>query len=79
MELASVELRRMMDSEELKDSNLLVFANKQDMPHAMSCGDITTKLGLHTYTGRQWRIQGCCATSGDCVYEGLDWYYFPFL
>jgi len=24
-------------------------------------------------TNRKWRIQPCCATSGDGLYEGLDW------
>ena len=22
---------------------------------------------------RQWFIQGCCAVTGDGLYEGLDW------
>jgi ADP-ribosylation factor 1/2 len=23
--------------------------------------------------GRDWYIQGCCAPSGDGLYEGIDW------
>ena len=56
-----------------QDADLLVFANKQDLPHAMSAPDLTEKLGLQKLTGRQWYIQACCATSGDGLYEGLDW------
>ena len=59
--------------EELKDADLLVFANKQDLPHAMSAPELTEKLGLQKLTGRQWYIQACCATTGDGLYEGLDW------
>ena len=31
------------------------------------------KLGLHGLRHRQWYIQACCATTGDGLYEGLDW------
>ena len=54
---------------------LLVFANKQDLPNAMSAAEMTDKLGLHGLrpSYRQWYIQACCATTGDGLYEGLDW------
>lgn len=35
-----------MQEDELKDSIILVFANKQDLPNAMSASEITEKLGL---------------------------------
>ncbi len=63
----------MLGEEELRDADVLVYANKQDMPNAMSTTAITEKLNLHSLTTRQWRIQGCCATTGDGLYEGLDW------
>ena len=47
--------------------------DKQDLPHAMSAPELTEKLGLQKLTGRQWYIQACCATTGDGLYEGLDW------
>ncbi|XP_006892631.1 PREDICTED: ADP-ribosylation factor 1-like isoform X2 [Elephantulus edwardii] len=34
---------------------------------------ITDKLGLHSLRHRNWYIQATCATSGDGLYEGLDW------
>ena len=52
---------------------LLVFANKQDLPNAMNAAEITDKLGLHSLRQRQWYIQSTCATSGEGLYEGLDW------
>merc|ERR1711964_768003 len=70
---AREELTKMLGEDEMKDAVLLVFANKQDLPNSMSAADITDKLGLHDMRGRQWFIQSACATTGDGLYEGLDW------
>eukprot|EP01010_Urceolus_cornutus_P001014 NODE_1529_length_864_cov_3098.925153_g1187_i0.p1 GENE.NODE_1529_length_864_cov_3098.925153_g1187_i0~~NODE_1529_length_864_cov_3098.925153_g1187_i0.p1 ORF type:complete len:199 (-),score=42.02 NODE_1529_length_864_cov_3098.925153_g1187_i0:235-831(-) len=67
------ELQKMLAEDELRDAVLLVFANKQDLPNAMSTAEITDKLGLHSLRQRHWFIQGSCATSGEGLYEGLDW------
>ena len=53
---AREELHKMIAEEELKEAVLLVFANKQDLPGAMTCPEITDKLGLHTIRGRTWYI-----------------------
>jgi len=70
---ASEELSKMLSEDELRDAAVLVFANKQDLPNAMSVAEITDKLGLHQMKQRKWYIQSTCATSGDGLYEGLDW------
>ena len=70
---AKEELHRMLGEDELKDAVLLVMANKQDLPGAMTTPDITDKLGLHTIRGRQWYIQATGATTGDGLYGGLVW------
>jgi len=70
---AREELMRMLAEDELRDAILLVFANKQDLPNAMNAAEVTDKLGLHTLRNRNWYIQATCATSGDGLYEGLDW------
>ena len=67
------ELHRMLNEDELRDAILLVFANKQDLPNAMNAAEITDKLGLHSLRQRQWYIQSTCATTGEGLYEGLDW------
>lgn len=67
------ELHKMLGEDELRDAVLLVFANKQDLPQAMSVAEITDKLGLHNIRNRKWYMQATCATSGDGLYEGLDW------
>jgi len=67
------ELHKMLNEDELREAVLLVFANKQDLPNAMSVAEVTDKLGLHSLRYRKWYIQATCATSGDGLYEGLDW------
>ena len=39
----------------------------------MTVPEVTERLGLHQMRGREWFIQGCCALTGDGLYEGLDW------
>ncbi|KAF5855214.1 hypothetical protein ETB97_009659 [Aspergillus alliaceus] len=70
---AREELQRMLNEDELRDALLLVFANKQDLPNAMSPAEITQQLGLQSLTRRPWYIQSTCATTGDGLYEGLEW------
>ena len=73
MEEAGYELRRLLREELLCGAPVLIFANKQDLPNALSTTDITEKMELNTITDRPWYIQGCCATAGDGLYEGVDW------
>ena len=70
---AREELHRMLNEDELRDAVLLVFANKQDLPNAMNAAELTEKLALHSLKQRHWYIQSAIATSGEGLYEGLDW------
>ena len=70
---AREELARMLNEDELRDAVLLVFANKQDLPSAMNATEMTEKLNLNSMRNRNWYIQSTSATSGDGLYEGLDW------
>lgn len=45
-----------LQEDELKDALLLVFANKQDLPNAMSVSEITDKLGLQGMRNREVRM-----------------------
>jgi len=73
MSEAKDELQKMLQEDDLRDALLLVFANKQDLPNALSCADITTALGLGALRNKKWYIQGATATTGNGLYEGLDW------
>ncbi|XP_051270043.1 uncharacterized protein LOC127371334 [Dicentrarchus labrax] len=66
------ELHRMLEEDELRGVALLVFANKQDLPRAMSVGDITEALSL-SGVSQPWFVQSSCAVSGSGLVEGLDW------
>lgn len=70
---AQDELSKMLKEDELRDAILLVFANKQDLPNAMSTSELTEKLGLNQLRNKKWYIQAACATQGNGLYEGLDW------
>ena len=48
------QLQTMLKENELRDVILLVLANKQDLPNAMSVHEITEKLGLNALRDRQW-------------------------
>ena len=73
IDAAREELQKMLQEDELKDSVVLVFANKQDLPNALSAPQVTEALGLHNLRMRKWFIQAACATTGDGLYEGLEW------
>merc|ERR1719258_717484 len=47
IEDAREELTKMLNEEEMRDAVVLVFANKQDLPNAMTAAEVTDKLGLH--------------------------------
>lgn len=44
-----------MSEDELRDAIVLVFANKQDLPNAMSVSEITDALGLRNIRDRTVR------------------------
>ncbi|XP_075945089.1 ADP-ribosylation factor 4-like [Anarhichas minor] len=73
VEESSDELKKMLTEDELKDAIVLVFANKQDLPNALSVSELSDKLGLQTLHHKNWHIQSTCATQGTGLYEGLDW------
>ena len=73
LNLARDELCKLATEDSLAHAAVLVLANKQDLPNALTPAKLTEKLGLHSMRQREWYIQGCCATTGEGLYEGLDW------
>lgn len=67
------ELHKMLNEDELRDAILLVFANKQDLPNAVAAAELTEQLSLPSLRNRKWYIQACVGTTGEGLYEGLDW------
>lgn len=72
MKIAKDEIARMMAEPALQSAKLCVFANKQDMPHAMNASELVEALELRNLKS-QWFVQPTSAVSGAGLYEGLDW------
>eukprot|EP01094_Clydonella_sp_ATCC50884_P018932 TRINITY_DN359_c0_g1_i1.p1 TRINITY_DN359_c0_g1~~TRINITY_DN359_c0_g1_i1.p1 ORF type:complete len:184 (-),score=59.72 TRINITY_DN359_c0_g1_i1:424-975(-) len=72
-EEAREELHKLLVEEELMGADILVFANKQDLPNSASEEELTEALGLHEIRDRGWYVQPACATQGTGMNDGLDW------
>lgn len=73
MDIACQELHTMLKEEELQESALLVFANKQDQPKAMTAAEVSKVLDLTELKDRSWSIVASSAIKGEGLTEGLDW------
>nr|CAD1830284.1 unnamed protein product [Ananas comosus var. bracteatus] len=49
----------LLQQDELRDTVLLVFANKQHLPNAMNAAEITDKLGLHSSANAIGQLANC--------------------
>ncbi|KAM9993074.1 hypothetical protein ACTFIY_010492 [Dictyostelium cf. discoideum] len=54
-------------------TQILIFANKQDMNNAMNTAEIVNSLVLNSIKDRKWYVQPCSAIKSDGIYEGFDW------
>jgi ADP-ribosylation factor-like protein 2 len=53
---------------------VLIFANKQDLPSALSTEQIVEYLQLEKMsTSRRWRIFSCSAITGEGLEDGISW------
>ena len=73
MGISKQELVSMLEEEELKKAALLVFANKQDLPGALSAADVSKQLGLAALKNRAWAIFKTSAKKGDGLDEAMEW------
>ncbi|XP_042863809.1 ADP-ribosylation factor-like [Penaeus japonicus] len=69
---AREELEAVLESEEVAGVPLLVMANKQDLPGALSVPQVSEGLNLQQQS-RPWYVQPTCAITSEGVYEALDW------
>ncbi|XP_066444125.1 uncharacterized protein [Eleutherodactylus coqui] len=69
---ASSELSAILETDEMRGVPFVVMANKQDLPGARRPGELSEELELRKIKGRRWHVQGCCATTGDGLVEGLE-------
>jgi len=53
---------------------LLVLANKQDLPGALSASELRDVMGLdEMHHSHHWNILPCSARTGQNLLEGVDW------
>ena len=70
---SSEELKEMLKEDQLRNLPVLILANKQDLPGAANCTEITQAFEMHKMADRDWYIQATCAPTGDGLIEGLQW------
>ena len=75
IEMAKDELHRVFQHTETLNSKipLIIFANKQDLPQAVSEDEITNRLELQQINGHEYNVCGCTAIEGKGLDEGFDW------
>jgi len=73
IEEAAIELDLILNDANMKDILLLVIANKQDLPNAMSAQEIMQKLRVHDALDTNYFVQPACATTGDGLQPAFDW------
>ncbi|RYH21089.1 GTP-binding protein [archaeon] len=62
-----------IQEDELRDAVILVYLNKIDIPTGrMNLAHMTKQFEL-SGSKRKMRIQPCCASTGEGLYEGLEW------
>ncbi|KAJ1488327.1 ADP-ribosylation factor family-domain-containing protein, partial [Baffinella frigidus] len=69
------ELFDLLDDAKLSEAVLMVLANKQDVPNAMTAEEVAEALGLSKRLGphRKWYVQPCSALCGEGITEAMDW------
>lgn len=55
--ISKMELFNLVSNEELKGAAILIYANKQDLPDAMTAAEITEKMSLTEIKEHEWQIQ----------------------
>lgn len=70
------QVRRYLDhilaQRSLEGCQVVVAANKQDLPGARSARKVADRLGLHQLRGRDWKVVEICATSGLGVEDLME-------
>ena len=66
------ELFAILEEPELRGVPIVIIANKQDLPMAMSPDKLIDALKLRRLVGRPWHLQGACAPHSTGVYESIE-------
>lgn len=70
---AKEELFNILNCAQLNGAPILVYANKQDLPNALSSREIANRLSLHDLNARHlWFVQPSSALLGEGLQDGLQ-------
>ncbi|KAJ8353247.1 hypothetical protein SKAU_G00208140 [Synaphobranchus kaupii] len=76
MEEAKVELHKITRTSENQGVPVLLLANKQDLPSALSVAEVEKVMALHELSSSTLRhAQGCSAVDGQGLQPGLEKLY----
>ena len=69
------ELLALLTEEQLGGASLLIFANKQDLPGALSADEVARVLELDSdqFKNRHCCVHACSAVTGEGLLKGMDW------
>lgn len=73
LEKAKTELYKVLSDKELKNCEIVILANKQDLDNAINPKELIEKFDLNSLSTHQWKIIPTVAINGTGLPELLDW------
>lgn len=76
LQLCKQELLHILQQERLAGASVLIWANKQDVPGALTEHEIAKILALDSsphFQNRHWQILSCSAVTNVGLENGMDW------
>ena len=64
---------KLLENEALKNTVILIYANKQDLSGAKGVNEIMQIFELDKLTDHIWHIQPCSAQTGEGLVTGMKW------
>lgn len=71
--VAKDELESLINHPDMRSVPVLFFANKMDLPTALTPVECVNQLELDTITDKPWHIAASNAISGEGLEEGITW------
>ncbi|XP_005393181.1 PREDICTED: ADP-ribosylation factor-like protein 14 [Chinchilla lanigera] len=72
LDVSRREFKHILKNEHIKNVPIVILANKQDVPGALTAEDITRMFKVKKLcSDRNWYVQPCCALTGDGLTEGF--------
>ena len=68
---AAEEFHKVINDENMFAVPVVIIANKQDLPNAISCEELVQRLSLNKIKNR-WYIQAACAITGEGLFEAMQ-------